>query len=47
MASHARHFARLRRAAGLVPQDWYASFTLRPLTFDARRLLVVAAKTAT
>ena len=38
---------RMLRAAGLVPQDWYASFTLRPLTFDARRLLVVAAKTAT
>ena len=35
---------RMLRAAGLVPHDWYASFTLRPLTFDARRLLVVAAK---
>lgn len=38
---------RMLRVAGLVPQDWYASFTLRPLTFDARRLLVVAAKSAT
>jgi SAM-dependent methyltransferase len=38
---------RMLRTAGLVPQDWYASFTLLPLTFDARRLLVVAARGAT
>jgi SAM-dependent methyltransferase len=38
---------RMLRAAGLVPRDWYASFTLQPLTFDARRLLVVAVKSAT
>ena len=35
---------RMLRAAGLFPQDWCASFTLQPLTFDARRLLVVAVK---
>jgi SAM-dependent methyltransferase len=35
---------RMLRAADLVPQAWYAGFTLLPFTFDARRLLVVAAK---
>jgi SAM-dependent methyltransferase len=30
------------RLAGLAPQAWYASFTLVPFTFGARRLLVVA-----
>ena len=35
------------RGAGLVPQGWYAGFTLQPLTFDARRLLVAASKRPT
>ena len=38
---------RMLRAAGLVPQAWYAGFTLLPFTFDVCRLLVVAVKTAT
>ena len=33
---------RLLRAAGLSPRAWYDGFSLEPLTYESRRLVVVA-----